>query len=1142
MEAFRRKAQRLAIMPETGFLPRLLHEQADFTFPMSPADYDTALAVNVDVLRFLHPHLRDLGVRFEAANHEYFVGGAKMKHSVTGLIHKFCEPFNAEAVIGFMMKGQNWPRPGYLQRVIPFDAVTKLHLLSPELLPLLAGSPRDDPRICDVLRALSGVFGLEDEISRLVLSPEQIKIKWAADAKEAACYGTYMHNLFEAYLNGYDVPRCSPEFRMLCHFLANMPTSTKAWRTEWVIYGEEEGLAGSVDFCARKDDGTLIVVDWKRSAGLPSKCTSARRMLGPLSHLPDCTVTHYKLPLNTYRYILEKYYDVKVSEMYIVCCHPEHGTSPWVCSVPRLEAETELMLAHSRDFPGGATAPPAESKRWRVRHDLLQRYADLVLQFPCVEWLCPTPTDYRLASKRQWERAMRNARVTLALLQREQYYILYMFLHTQHKRISLPHPMVDFRATEWVPQAVASFLEHERQTLPGVREVQPADLQGGSLLPDELFRYIAISSPSTGQLYQLQACCRRFREVILQRKSWQNLHVHLDTFANESDDDFARAIRLLPVWSSARQVIVSYRLLGRMPLSALPSNLKMTWSVRAAEPATLFNCTCFAWESVENLFGSAEFAVRCMDPDSTMIVGVKKRNDAQPWPLASQPRAVFLRLQNPFGRDMRASFGRSNEQFLDLPGVRGPCQGRNFEHDFAVQWVGRELRITINGVLLPILRLRPEVAASLGAHTKLFVRFFSSSADAQASFSVRPLPCTVQSTSCVSCFRCQALSTVGTGAIRPCTHCLEWFCRWHRDQVSDREICHSCANVWTDAVGGSTGDPVVEVQTQASQDSFAASVHEDIQHQLAVQDAQDAVSAQLKSEEIEERAADVELEAQDDSAWAALKRRRLLPGAATSDRDFRELFAGLEQYRAVFEHEASEVTEELNSIPNFVSRYRARIPRDYPGMSEYMIKLMTAAVAVLGLRTVDVFQQENAMMLWIIEGETHMRFHHGDCYILHNSGAFQHYKGSPLDCRLFRQLPPGTRRTEHEVLQAVAVLLTRADSERDFLATCRSAAVNNAGDSLIKNKQAHAAPQADEGDAGREGEGEVPASHWNIYSARMIISFERNIIREMAEDKLISYMIEFCEQPMMQVSGCCYNDCCVIYPGASPAEQVLLLQ
>ena len=189
MEAFRRKAQRLAIMPETGFLPRLLHEQAEVRFPMSPADYDAATVLDVDVLRFLHPHLRDLGVRFEAANHEYFVGGAKMKHSVTGLIHKFSQPFNADAVIGFMMRGRNWPRPGYLQRVIPFDAVAKLHLLCPELLPLLAGSPRDDPRICDRLRALR-VFGLEDEISRLVLSPEQIQVKWAADAKEAAHYGT----------------------------------------------------------------------------------------------------------------------------------------------------------------------------------------------------------------------------------------------------------------------------------------------------------------------------------------------------------------------------------------------------------------------------------------------------------------------------------------------------------------------------------------------------------------------------------------------------------------------------------------------------------------------------------------------------------------------------------------------------------------------------------------------------------------------------------------------------------------------------------------------------------------------------------------------------------------------------------------
>ena len=328
---------------------------------------------------------------------------------------------------------------------------------------------------------------------------------------------------------------------MLREFLATLRTSAKAWRTEWVIFGEGENLAGSVDFCARKDDGSLVVVDWKRSAGLPNKCTSNSRMLAPLRHLPDCTVMQYQLQLNAYRYLLEKYYNMKVSEMYIVCCHPEHGTRPWVCSVPRLEEETELMMAHSRDVQGGAVAPRTESKRWAVRQSLLQRHADLLLRFPCVASLCPIPTDHRLSSKRSWERAMRNARVTLALLEQESYYILYMFLHTQYTTISLSHPMVNFNAVQWVPEAVAAVLAHESQTPRKACKHQPEDLQGGSLtLSDELFRCIVISSASTGQLYQLQACCRRFRELVFQRQSWRDLCIHLDNFARESDEDFAR--------------------------------------------------------------------------------------------------------------------------------------------------------------------------------------------------------------------------------------------------------------------------------------------------------------------------------------------------------------------------------------------------------------------------------------------------------------------------------------------------------------------------------------------------------------------------------------------------------------------------
>ena len=38
-----------------------------------------------------------------------------------------------------------------------------------------------------------------------------------------------------------------------------------AFRTEWTIYGEEERLAGSIDFVAEDKQGNLVLFDWQRS-------------------------------------------------------------------------------------------------------------------------------------------------------------------------------------------------------------------------------------------------------------------------------------------------------------------------------------------------------------------------------------------------------------------------------------------------------------------------------------------------------------------------------------------------------------------------------------------------------------------------------------------------------------------------------------------------------------------------------------------------------------------------------------------------------------------------------------------------------------------------------------------------------------
>lgn len=76
--------------------------------------------IAVTLLQDVNPHPRDDRVRFDAGPHMYFVDGVPTMGSVTGLLHRFAEDFDAPTVIQGMMNSWNWcallaPGPIYEQ-------------------------------------------------------------------------------------------------------------------------------------------------------------------------------------------------------------------------------------------------------------------------------------------------------------------------------------------------------------------------------------------------------------------------------------------------------------------------------------------------------------------------------------------------------------------------------------------------------------------------------------------------------------------------------------------------------------------------------------------------------------------------------------------------------------------------------------------------------------------------------------------------------------------------------------------------------------------------------------------------------------------------------------------------------------------
>ncbi|CAE7332136.1 ANKRD50 [Symbiodinium microadriaticum] len=118
-----------------------------------------------------------------------------------------------------------------------------------------------------------------------------------------------------------------------------------AYRTEWRVYADDEDIAGSIYYVAERADGSKVIVDWKRTRRARLRDEAfGKYMRGPQCKVPDCTLWHYRLQLNVYRFILEKYYGQFVSSMYIVGTNPDNGDEPYVDDVPRMDVEVEALL------------------------------------------------------------------------------------------------------------------------------------------------------------------------------------------------------------------------------------------------------------------------------------------------------------------------------------------------------------------------------------------------------------------------------------------------------------------------------------------------------------------------------------------------------------------------------------------------------------------------------------------------------------------------------------------------------------------------------------------------------------------------------------------------------------------------------
>ena len=239
-------------------------------------------------------HERDSHINFQEKGHVYTIDGESGFTSVTKWNHSHFQGFNADKVIKCMMMGPRWSSSQY--------------------------------------------YGL---------TPDEIKEIWKQNGNEAALAGTKLHADIEYYYNNLPVENDSIEYSYFLNF-AKENSGLKPYRTEWMIWDSELRLAGSIDMVYQLEDGSLMIYDWKRSKNI-TKSNSFNQWGIPdcLNHVPDTNFWHYSLQLNTYKRLLEKNYGVSVSQLRLVCLHPNNNNYE-VIHVPDMSDEIDVLMEMRR--------------------------------------------------------------------------------------------------------------------------------------------------------------------------------------------------------------------------------------------------------------------------------------------------------------------------------------------------------------------------------------------------------------------------------------------------------------------------------------------------------------------------------------------------------------------------------------------------------------------------------------------------------------------------------------------------------------------------------------------------------------------------------------------------------------------------
>ena len=117
---------------------------------------------------------------------------------------------------------------------------------------------------------------------------------------------------------------------------------------EFIVWSKEFDIAGSIDgIMYNKNTQQCCILDFKSNKDLQFKSKYRKKMKVPLHELDDVNGQHYYVQLSIYKYLIEKYTNIKVDELFIVYFNI-NADKYEIIPIPYLDKEVEEILENRR--------------------------------------------------------------------------------------------------------------------------------------------------------------------------------------------------------------------------------------------------------------------------------------------------------------------------------------------------------------------------------------------------------------------------------------------------------------------------------------------------------------------------------------------------------------------------------------------------------------------------------------------------------------------------------------------------------------------------------------------------------------------------------------------------------------------------